>query len=84
MYQVESQYVDSASGFHVVTLRDGNARHIVQLPVDGDKCPMCGTVFPGSPEEIDPRNAVAQVIDSLAESQARRAAYAKKYGLTIK
>ncbi len=47
MYSLHQQYLDIASGFHVIELRDerGN-RHLVQLAVGHDACPACGAVHP--------------------------------------
>jgi len=47
MFSVHQQYLDLASGFHVIELRDerGN-RHMVQLAVGHDACPACGAVHP--------------------------------------
>ena len=47
MYSLHQQYLDMASGFHVIELRDerGN-RHLIQLAVGHDACPACGAVHP--------------------------------------
>jgi hypothetical protein len=86
MVQIYSQHVDTGSGFHVIELRDtaGN-RHIVQIAVGADKCPMCGAVYPKDDlAAIDPKVMVAAVSDGLQQAEANVRAYAKKHGLKVK
>ena len=61
MYSLHQQYLDMASGFHVIELRDerGN-RHLIQLAVGHDACPACGAVHPkDNLGSLDPAAAVA-------------------------
>ena len=56
MYQLHHQYLDSASGFHVIELRDehGN-QHLMQIAVGHDACPACGAVhLKTNVGELDP------------------------------
>jgi hypothetical protein len=86
MYSLHQQYLDLASGFHVIELRDerGN-RHLVQLSLGHDACPACGAVHPkdhlGS---LDPAAAVKQINEALNTSQRQMLIYAGKHGLTVK
>ena len=85
MFQVHEQYLDLESGHHVVKLRDGKTEHIVQIAVGFDSCPACGHVHPKTNlGELDPKAAVAQVIESLNQSHANMQEYAKKHGLSVK
>ena len=86
MFQLHTQYLDSATGFHVITLKDalGN-QHIVQISVGADKCPACGAVYPkDNLAEIDPKAIVAKINNSLNKSHEAQVAYAKKHGLKVK
>ncbi len=86
MYRLHQQYLDLASGFHVIELRDerGN-RHLVQLAVGHTACPACGTVQPkDNLDALDPVAAVAQVSEALNTSQRQILAYAAKHGLTVR
>ena len=86
MYSLHQQYLDTASGFHVIELRDerGN-RHLVQLAVGHEACPACGTVLPKSNlETLDPAAAIAQVQEALNTSQQQMLSYARKHGLTVR
>jgi hypothetical protein len=86
MYNLHEQYLDLASGFHVIELRDerGN-RHMVQLAVGADCCPACGAVHPkDNLETLDPAAAIAQVNDALNTSQRQMLTYAGKHRLTVK
>ncbi len=63
MYSLHQQYLDLASGFHVIELRDerGN-RHLIQLAVGHDACPACGAVHPkDNLGSLDPAAAVRQI-----------------------
>ena len=85
MFEVTEQYLDTASGFHVIKLRHGKTEHIVQIAVGHDTCPACGAVHPKTNiGELDPKAAVAQVIAELDYSQQNALAYAKKHGLQIR
>lgn len=86
MYRLHQQYLDLASGFHVIELRDerGN-RHLLQLAVGHTACPACGTVQPkDNLDALDPAAAVAQVSEALDTSQRQMLAYAAKHGLTVR
>jgi hypothetical protein len=85
MYRLHQQYLDLASGFHVIELRDerGN-RHLLQLAVGHTACPACGTVQPkDNLDALDPAAAVAQVSEALDTSQRQMLAYAAKHGLMV-
>lgn len=86
MYNLHEQYLDLASGFHVIELRDerGN-RHVVQIAVGHDACPACGAVHPkDNLHTIDPAAAVQAVNDALNTSQQQMLAYAGKHRLRIR
>ena len=86
MYNLHTQYLDLARGFHVIELRDqrGN-RHLLQLAVGADCCPACGHVHPkDNLGSMDPAAAVAQVTEALNTSQQQMLAYAARHGLTVK
>jgi len=86
MYRLHEQYLDVASGFHVIELRDerGN-RHLIQLAVGHDGCPACGTVYPkDSLGALDPAAAIARVNEALNTSQQQMLNYAGKHGLILR
>jgi uncharacterized protein (UPF0212 family) len=84
-YRIHEQYVDMASGFHVIELRDGKKVHFVQISVGADACPACGHVTPkNNLAELDPKALVAEINQGLDKSQEAMTAYAKKHGLTVK
>jgi hypothetical protein len=85
-YSPHEQHLDTASGFHVIDLRDerGN-RHVVQLAVGHDACPACGAVYPkDNLEALDPIAAVQRVVEALNTSQQQMLTYALKHGLKVK
>ena len=86
MYSVHQQYLDLASGFHVIELRDPRGhRHLVQLAVGHDACPACGVVHPkDNLGSLDPAAAVQQINSALNTSQQQMLNYAGKHGLTVK
>jgi uncharacterized protein (UPF0212 family) len=84
-FQVYQQHLDLESGFHVIELRDGSKRHLVQIAVGHDSCPACGRVHPKTNlDEIGPKAMVAEVIDSLNQSHANMLSYAERHGLQVK
>jgi hypothetical protein len=86
MYSLQQQYLDTASGFHMIELRDerGN-RHLLQLAVGRDSCPACGTVHPkNNLGELDPAAAIARALYGLNTSQQQMLAYAGKHGLKLR
>jgi hypothetical protein len=86
MFSLHQQYLDMASGFHVIELRDerGN-RHLIQLAVGHDACPACGAVHPkDNLDNLDPSAAVHQVNEALNTSQRQMLDYATKHGLTVR
>ncbi len=86
MYNLHQQYLDSATGFHVIELRDerGN-RHLVQLAVGADACPACGALHPkDNLGALDPKAAIAKVNEALNSSQQQILTYAAKHALTVK
>lgn len=86
MYNLHEQYLDLASGFHVIELRDerGN-RHVVQLAVGHDACPACGAVHAkDNLGTLDPAAAVRSVNEALNLSQTQVLSYAQKHGLKIR
>jgi hypothetical protein len=86
VFQLQTQYLDSATGFHVITLKDAQGnQHIVQIAVGADKCPACGAVYPkDNVGEINPAAMIATVNDSLNKSYESQLAYAKKHGLKVR
>jgi hypothetical protein len=86
MYSLHQQYLDVASGFHVIELRDEHGhRHLVQLAVGHDSCPACGAVHPkDNLDSLDPVAAVAKVNEALNTSQSQMLYYAGKHGLTVR
>jgi hypothetical protein len=85
-YQINSQHLDIASGFHVIHLKNEHGvEHIVQIAVGHDACPACGAVHPkDNLDALDPKAMIAQVNDSINASTAAMMAYAAKHGLTVK
>jgi hypothetical protein len=86
MFNLHRQYLDLASGFHVIELRDerGN-RHLLQLAIGHDACPACGGVHPkDNLGNLDPAAAIHQVTQALNTSQQKILTYAAKHGLTVK
>jgi hypothetical protein len=86
MYSLHQQYLDTASGFHVIELRDerGN-RHLVQLAIAHDACPACGSVYPkNNLGALDPAAAIARVNEALNTSQQQMLKYAATHGLTVR
>jgi hypothetical protein len=85
LFSIHEQYLDTESGFHVIELRDGKKKHLVQIAVGHDSCPACGAVHPKTNlGELDPKAAVAQINAALDESHGNMLAYAKKHGLTVR
>lgn len=85
MFTLHEQYLDLASGFHVIELRDGKKQHIVQIAIGHDSCPACGAVHPkANLDEIDPKALVAQVNESLNASHTAMLAYARKHGIQVR
>jgi len=86
MYSLHQQYLDLASGFHVIELRDERGhRHLIQLAIGHDACPACGSVHPkDNLGALDPAAAVQQVASALNTSQQQMLTYAAKHGLTVK
>ena len=86
MYNLHEQYLDSASGFHVIELRDERGhRHLVQLAIGHDACPACGMVQPKDGlGDLDPVAAVRSVADALNTSQQQMLSYATRHGLTVR
>jgi hypothetical protein len=86
MYSLHEQYVDLASGFHVIELRDERGhRHLIQLALGHDSCPACGAVHPkDNLETLDPAAAIAAVNEALNTSQRQMLAYAGKHGLRVR
>jgi hypothetical protein len=86
MFNVHQQYLDLASGFHVIELRDdrGN-RHLVQIAVGHDTCPSCGAVHARNHlNTLDPAATIRQVTEMLNASQQQTLAYAAQHGLKVK
>jgi hypothetical protein len=86
MFSLHQQYLDTASGFHVIELRDerGN-RHLVQLAVGHDSCPSCGAVHPKDIlGNLDPAATVQQIKEALNMSQQQMLDYAGRHGLTVR
>jgi hypothetical protein len=86
MYSLHEQYVDLASGFHVIELRDEQGhRHLIQLAIGHDSCPACGAVHPkDNLEALNPAAAIVQVNEALNTSQRQMLTYAGKHGLRVK
>ena len=86
MYSLHQQYLDLASGFHVIELRDEHGhQHLVQLAVGHDACPACGAVHPkDNLDTLDPAAAVRQINEALNTSQKQMLVYAGKHGLAVK
>jgi hypothetical protein len=86
MYSLHQQYLDLASGFHVIELRDERGhQHLVQLAVGHDACPACGAVHPkDNLDTLDPAAAVRQINEALNTSQQQMLIYAAKHGLAVK
>jgi hypothetical protein len=85
MFRPHTQYLDPATGFHVIELQDENGvRHLVQIAVGHEACPACGAVYPkNNLGEIDPKAAVAKINAALDQSRANLLEYAKKHGVKI-
>jgi hypothetical protein len=86
MYSVHQQYLDLASGFHVIELRNERGhRHLIQLAVGHGACPACGAVHPkDNLGSLDPAAAVHQISAALNTSQQQMLNYAGKHGLPVK
>jgi hypothetical protein len=85
-FHLHQQYLDLASGFHVIELRDERGhQHVLQLGVGHDACPACGAVhLKTNLGELDPAAAIAKHNGALNTSQENMLAYAGKHGLTVK
>jgi hypothetical protein len=86
MYSLHEQYLDVASGFHVIELRDerGN-RHLLQLAVGHEGCPACGAVhLKDNLGALDPAAAIARVNEALNTSQQQMLNYAGKHRLIVR
>jgi hypothetical protein len=86
MYNLHEQYLDLASGFHVIELRNEQGhRHLVQIQLGHAACPACGAVQPkDNLGAVDPVAAVAQVQHALNTSQQQMLAYAGKHRLAVR
>jgi hypothetical protein len=86
MYRIHTQFLDLASGFHVIELRDERGhRHLLQLAIGHTACPACGAVQPkDNLGALDPAVAVASVNEALNTSQRQMLAYAEKHGLALR
>lgn len=84
MFALHEQYIDAASGFHVVVLRDGKKEHILQIGIGHDSCPACGVVHPKSLDGVDPKQAVTSAISALDAQQAEMLEYAQKHGVKVR
>ena len=86
MFSLHQQYLDLASGFHVIELRDERGhRHLVQLAVGHDSCPACGAVHPkDNLGQLNPASAAQQITEALNTSQRQMLDYAGKHGLTVR
>jgi hypothetical protein len=86
MFQLHEQYLDLASGFHTIELRDerGN-QHIVQIAIGADACPACGHLHPKDGlGDLDPKALVLEVAESLNKSHDEMRAYGDKHGIPIR
>ena len=85
-YQLHQQYLDLASGFHVIELRDERGhKHLLQIAVGHDACPACGAVHPKTNlGELDPTAAIIMHNEALNTSLQAMLEYAKKHALTVK
>jgi len=85
-YQLHQQHLDLASGFHIIELRNEHGhQHFVQIAVGHDSCPACGAVHPKTNlDEIDPKELVAQAVESLNTSHSNMLAHAQKHGLKVR
>lgn len=84
-FSIHEQFLDVASGMHVIELRDGKTSHFVQIFVGHDACPACGHLTPKTNlDELDPKALVAEVNESLNKSHDQMRAYALKHGIKIK
>ncbi len=84
MYSLHQQYLDLASGFHVIELRDERGhQHLVQLAVGHDACPACGAVHPKDnldtpgPGRRRPANQRGTEYVTTADAYLRRQARAR-------
>jgi hypothetical protein len=86
VFRVHSQYIDTASGFHVIEMRDERgSRHLLQIAIGYECCPACGAAYPkDNLGEIDPKAAAAEVGTALDRSRQNMAAYALKHGVKLK
>jgi hypothetical protein len=84
-FQIHEQYIDEESGMHVIHLRDGKKRHVLQIAIGHDSCPACGAVHPKTNlGDIDPRQAAETASAALDESQKNIAEYAEKHRIPIR
>ena len=86
MFRVHTQYLDAASGFHVIELRDEHGtQHLVQIAVGHTACAACGAVYAKDAlDEIDPKAVVAKVNAALDQSRQNLLSYAKRHGVRVK
>ena len=86
MYNLHEQYLDLASGFHVIELRTPQGqRHVVQIQLGHSACPACGAVRPQDHlGALDPAAAIAEVREALNTSQQQMLAYAARHQLEVR
>jgi hypothetical protein len=86
MFQPHTQYLDPATGFHVIELKNEHGtRHVVQIAVGHHACPACGSVYPkNNVDEIDPKAVVAEVNAALDRTHQNMLDYAKKHGIRLR
>lgn len=86
-WDVTHQYVEKQTGYHVIHLQDAwsKARHILQIMIGKDHCPMCGHVHPKTNTgELDMRALIATEIAALETVHSNIDAHAKKWGVAVR
>jgi hypothetical protein len=86
-WDVVSQHIDKQLGHHIIHLQDAwsKSRHIIQIMIGKDHCPLCGHVHPKTNTgELDVRAIIARNVEALETVHANIDAHAKKWGVAVR
>lgn len=85
-WHLHEQYVDVASGFHVIELRDARGnQNFRQIMLRGLGCPACGAAHVKTNiEELDVQGTIAQAIAEQNFMEEQMLEHAKKNGLVVR
>lgn len=86
-WELKSQHVDKQLGMHILHLEEAwsKARHIIQILIGMDSCPLCGHVQPKTNTgEIDVPAILARELSALERVHQIIDAHAKRWNVRIR